>query len=808
MRKLLISMLFCAVIAYGQVSNQAIVKVSNAPSGACPSGVNGQLVIPTGAIWTCQNIVAGIGTWAAVSGGGGGITPPAGDIGGTTASPTIAEIQGTPVTITPSWAVGDVLCYDGVALTPCPPSAGNPVLVYASNTSSDISTYDVMATTPVGVQYTLPVSIPATTTKTLIQAFATASGTPNVTLIPAGEWHADTYIQVSSASNTTTLQIDVYDRTAGGVETLLFSFGNQTISGNGTGIQAASADSVQPAFSVGATDRIVVKYSATKTGGSGITATLYGGGATNYTHLHTPLGTGTNPFPGCTPDGSNGIQCTGALAAVAMVVGGGPKTIAQLLALTDVSATQTFDVKDSADCATQTVGKAVSCMCETDNGSGTCTLWAAMGGGTTYTLPAAGASLGGTKSGACSTGNHADGTYNTDGTPHCSPDTAGVAVDWPSVPTTVNSQTTATVNNDVTETVTGCATGKKFYSSCQGTSCTLASPTAYSTGVSVVPDSSTKASFSSLCAPYDPSTLAFLGYQAAAPVRSNLTFVVADPTGAASGATPSTDLTTNPSASACSSCITLADAGTTGSAVYYNETTDGSTPADPTTGSTLYSGALSCAASTTCKFKWIGTKSNYASSNIKAGSLTVTASGYSYNFPGSSLDGNWTIYGTGAAFTISGNAAAGNNGTWGDSFASYTGGTFNPSQYVQGTIGGLTQYGHDAGISCLMTGATSGYTLSWSNNSGSPNMRLNIWTGGSVATYLFQTGTFSVGDAWKLSCVPGSGNTVIHVYQNGTEISGSPFTDSIYHLATGYPGIITIGNDSGTTVKTWSAGNN
>ena len=45
-----------------------VILVATAPSGACSAGVQGQLVTSTGAIWTCHG-----GTWAPVSGGGGGV---------------------------------------------------------------------------------------------------------------------------------------------------------------------------------------------------------------------------------------------------------------------------------------------------------------------------------------------------------------------------------------------------------------------------------------------------------------------------------------------------------------------------------------------------------------------------------------------------------------------------------------------------------------------------------------------------------------------------------------------------------------
>jgi hypothetical protein len=45
----------------------------------------------------------------------------------------------------------------------------------------------------------------------------------------------------------------------------------------------------------------------------------------------------------------------------------------------------------------------------------------------TARLPIAGAALGAVKSGACAGGSHADGTFNGDGTPHCSADSGGTA---------------------------------------------------------------------------------------------------------------------------------------------------------------------------------------------------------------------------------------------------------------------------------------------------------------------------------------------------------------------------------------------
>ena len=275
--------------AWSQPSNPSIIAVGTAPSGSCSAGLPDRQVITTGILYSCQS-----GTWAVIA-GSGTFTALSGDAvstatGGET---TVTGLGGIPFVNTPTPVTSDVICYDGVQYTPCPPTAGPSQILYINNTASDISTYDIWDTVPLATPFTIATSIPNTTTKTLIEAFATASGYPDITVIPAGEWQSDAYVQVSAGGGTTTLNIDVYDRTSGGVETLLFSFANSTVSGNGTAVQHYTQDAVEPAFAVAATDRLVVKYNMTRTGSAAITGTLYGGGSSTYSHIHTPIGTGS-----------------------------------------------------------------------------------------------------------------------------------------------------------------------------------------------------------------------------------------------------------------------------------------------------------------------------------------------------------------------------------------------------------------------------------------------------------------------------------------------------------------------------------
>ena len=325
--KAILFLLVCSVALSAQIPvGPSIIYSTINPAGAACANTDLQWnVVGPGSVYTCQSNV-----YTQVSGGGGGgITALTGDVtasGTGSVVATVTGLGGIPFSNIPAPSVSDVICYDGVQYTPCPPSAGSAQILYPTSASSDIGTYDVLDITPIGGQFTVFATIPATTTKTLIKAFATASGYPNVTLIPAGEWQSDTYVQVSSAANTTTLNIDVYKRATGGTETLLFSFSSPTISGNGAAIQHFTIESVQPAFAILVTDRIVTKYSMTKTGGASITGTVYGGGTANYSHIHTPLGVGIGylPLAGGTLTGPlNGTDASfsGTVSANTMVSG-------------------------------------------------------------------------------------------------------------------------------------------------------------------------------------------------------------------------------------------------------------------------------------------------------------------------------------------------------------------------------------------------------------------------------------------------------------------------------------------------------
>lgn len=65
-----VAMVLTPTAVLSQVSNPAIIAVTTTPSGNCPQGLPDQQVISTGIIYSCQNVIAGVGTWGSSSGSG------------------------------------------------------------------------------------------------------------------------------------------------------------------------------------------------------------------------------------------------------------------------------------------------------------------------------------------------------------------------------------------------------------------------------------------------------------------------------------------------------------------------------------------------------------------------------------------------------------------------------------------------------------------------------------------------------------------------------------------------------------------
>jgi hypothetical protein len=187
------------------------------------------------------------------------------------------------------------------ATGPSGQSAGK-IFYLASSGTSDIATYKTMLESPSpGAEQTI--ATPATGTgDVLVAAFATAAGSPGAVDYPAGTATRRIYAMVSSGSAR--LHLQVYKRTAAGVETLV----RDELSNVFTDVAVTAQDwinTVTTAGALGATDRLVTKlYVQRVSGPASITVTTYFEGTTHASQIQTTITAGAAGPAG--PTGATG----------------------------------------------------------------------------------------------------------------------------------------------------------------------------------------------------------------------------------------------------------------------------------------------------------------------------------------------------------------------------------------------------------------------------------------------------------------------------------------------------------------------
>lgn len=177
------------------------------------------------------------------------------------AAATIQAIQGNTVSLQ-NPQVNQTIVWDGTEWVPqdTPITPGQQLIIYSTSTSAGFGGYNVESLTiPTSTQVDTSTAVTSGTSPVLIQGFVTAA--LGVSTIPAGTWILNTYGYVSAGS-TCKIAVDVYSRTSGGTETLLFSNSGSTLLANGSP-QLYTETFNQSSFSVATTDRLVVKYYAT-----------------------------------------------------------------------------------------------------------------------------------------------------------------------------------------------------------------------------------------------------------------------------------------------------------------------------------------------------------------------------------------------------------------------------------------------------------------------------------------------------------------------------------------------------------------
>ena len=179
--------------------------------------------------------------------------------------------------------------------------AGNGVVLFFDDSPSGIGGYETIATTP-DTDPEVDEFVTVNNSTALIHGYALPTQIGR-TIIDAGVWDFATYTYVSNTTPTSTLVFEVYSRTVGGIETLLFSAESDPITF--TSVQALTFSSVQPQFIVNSTDYLVIKVYGKTTALINIDVHFVHSGTVHYSHVHTPLFPLHNDLAGLQGGGAN-----------------------------------------------------------------------------------------------------------------------------------------------------------------------------------------------------------------------------------------------------------------------------------------------------------------------------------------------------------------------------------------------------------------------------------------------------------------------------------------------------------------------
>lgn len=168
-------------------------------------------------------------------------------------------------------------------------NGGSGVDFFYSDVASDISTYGILQKNPDPAAETDD-SVVCNNNKVLMEAYASPSTGLGGTQIDAGVWTFDIWAYVSMLNLASSIDIDIYKRTSGGTETLLFTVNSGTITATSlASVTLYTIASVQQAFSINSTDRLVAKVSGKTSNITDTTVHFVHGGTTHYSHFNTPL---------------------------------------------------------------------------------------------------------------------------------------------------------------------------------------------------------------------------------------------------------------------------------------------------------------------------------------------------------------------------------------------------------------------------------------------------------------------------------------------------------------------------------------
>lgn len=192
--------------------------------------------------------------------------------------------------------------------------AAGKIFYLAPSSATDISGYKrALASPSAAAEQTITTPIPTIGADVLVATFVTDPGVPGAVDYPAGSAFRRIYANVITGTTNARFHVQVYKRTAAGVETLIRDEYSNPFSDNTVALQEWSATS-SAAGALADTDRLVMKLYAQRYsgGGSGSQVVTYFEGSTHASQIQTTISAGaqgpSGPYGPTGPSGPEGPQ--------------------------------------------------------------------------------------------------------------------------------------------------------------------------------------------------------------------------------------------------------------------------------------------------------------------------------------------------------------------------------------------------------------------------------------------------------------------------------------------------------------------
>lgn len=165
---------------------------------------------------------------------------------------------------------------------------GGGQLYYFNISKTQTPYYELATSATTEGEQSLSVSVGSGVTNTIGQ-FLTPSGFPGVLILPGGIWSFFLHAYKQNSSASFNIYCDVYKRTTGGTETLLFSTDPTPILANSPTPLMSLTDTYYSGTTLDVTDRLLINVRVTNTSSNTYSVTFVSEGPLHYSYMSSPL---------------------------------------------------------------------------------------------------------------------------------------------------------------------------------------------------------------------------------------------------------------------------------------------------------------------------------------------------------------------------------------------------------------------------------------------------------------------------------------------------------------------------------------